>query len=101
MPALDTYHTIERFAKNNSDAEALLAYRFLKHRTSLAVKWQALQYVPVIEHGKAVDLYTGTVEREPVAKSLENMSEKERLNMFQQACMATGMQLDPSLLRKN
>lgn len=101
MPALDTYHTIERFARNNSDLEALLAYRCLKHRTELAVKWQAFQYVPAIDLMKAINLYTGVVERTETPKSMGDMTEQERIELYAQACKAKGIQLDPSLLRKN
>lgn len=101
MPALDTYKTIERFARNPDDGAALQAYKFLRHRTALEVKWQALQYVPAMEHGTAVDLYTGTNERVTVAKDLSEMSEPQRQDLFEQACKATGVQLDPSILRKN
>ena len=101
MPALDTYKTIERFARNPDDGAALQAYKFLRHRTALEIKWQAFQYVPAIEHGAAVDLYTGAKERVTVAKDLSEMSEPQRQDLFEQACKATGVQLDPSILRKN
>ena len=101
MPSLDTYNTIERFARNPDDGTALQAYRFLRHRTALEVKWKALQYVPAIEHDAAVNLYTGVSNRAPVAKDLSEMSEPQRQDLFEQACKATGVQLDPSILRKN
>ena len=101
MPSLDTYNTIERFARNPDDGAALQAYRFLRHRTALEVKWKALQYVPAIEHDAAVNLYTGVRDRAPVAKDLSEMSEPQRQDLFEQACKATGVQLDLSILRKN
>ena len=101
MPALDTYKTIERFARDPDDGAALQAYKFLRHRTALEIKWQAFQYVPTIEHSAAVNLYTGTKEYAPVVKDLSEMSEPQRQDLFEQACKATGVQLDPSILRKN
>ena len=100
MPSLDTYKTIERFAKNPEDSAALQAYKFLRHRTALEIKWKAFQYVPAIEHNAAVDLYTGARDKTVSAKSLEEMSEPQRMDLFEQACKAAGVQLDPSILRK-
>lgn len=99
MPEFDTYHAIERFAKNNSDSEAIQAYLFLRKRTELAIRWRALQEADHLGLQKAMDLYMGSKSQTTHAAKLEDMSEKQRQAMFAQACAATGVQLDPSLFK--
>jgi hypothetical protein len=98
MPEFDTYNAIERFARDNTDSAAYQAYRFLKHKASLMVQWRALQYAGYLEYQQAKELYTGTHERVEIPKTLEDMTEEQRKEMFMQACEATGTKLDPSLL---
>ena len=46
------------------------------------------------------DLYLGIEEKQLHPEKLEDMSEAERLDMFQQACNSKGIKLDPALFKK-
>ena len=100
MPEFDTYHVIERFAKDHNDPGALQAYIFLKRRTELAIRWRAVNLDIEAPLNKLVELYTGTKEKAPKPTKLEDMSEQDRLAAYEQACKAAGIELDPTLFTK-
>ena len=99
MPEFDTYHALERFARNNSDQAAIQAYRFLKKRTELAIRWQALRELDHMDLQKAVEIYTGVNTASANIDKLEDMTEEQRMSLFEHACKETGIQIDPSLFR--
>lgn len=98
MPEFDTYHALERFAKNPSDAAAIQAYLFLRKRTEHMIRWRALQELDRFGIHKAIELYTGTKEHK-APKTLADMTEEQRQDLFTKACAAAGVQIDPSLFK--
>ena len=99
MPEFDTYHAIERFAQDNTSVEALQAYLFLRKRTERAIRWRALREADSFGLKKAIEIYTGTKEHNVTPTKLEDMTEKQRQDLFVQACAETGVQIDPSLFK--
>ena len=99
MPEFDTYHALERFARDNSDSEAIQAYLFLRKRTERAIRWRAMQEVDRMGLQKAVEFCTG-IRFNKAPEKLEEMTEEQRRAMFEKACADTGVQLDPSLFKK-
>ena len=102
MPEFDTYNTLARYARDNNDPEAILAYRILKRRTQNAVMWRSacnfgvnnLQTASQVQMGA----FTEPKDQKRKALDLPNMSEKERRDVFMQAMEETGIQLDPETL---
>ena len=92
MPEHDTYKAIERFAKNNSDPAAVLGYVFLKRRTELSVQAAA------DSAGMTLYEYLGCKQRRP--RSLGDMTEDQRRDMYQEMCRSVGVQLDPDTFSK-
>jgi len=101
MPELDTYQTLKRFAENNTDLAAIQAYKFLKRRTELSVQWQVLRMAGVVDPKKALEFYTGVKDQIQAPTRLEDMSEAERMKLFEEACKQTNVQLDPSIFKKD
>ena len=101
MPEFDTYHAIERYARNNSDSAAIQAYLFLRKRTERAIRWRAMQEYDRMGLQKAIQFYTGIQDRaKPEVQKLDEMTEEQRQELFKQACAQTGVQIDPSLFKK-
>ena len=102
MPEFDTYHAIERYARNPNDLEAALAYKFLKRRTRLAIMWRAVCNFGASNMETASVLQTGAFasanKHAAKAMDLGSMTEEERKAMFMDAIEETGIQLDPETL---
>ena len=98
MPEFDTYHALERFARNPSDGAAIQAYLFLRKRTERMIRWRALQELDRFGIQKAIDIYTGTRSHK-APKTLADMTEEQRQELFTKACAAAGVQIDPSLFK--
>ena len=102
MPEFDTYHAIERYARNTNDLEAALAYKFLKRRTKLAIMWRAVCNFGSSKLDAASILQTGAFASsvKPVTKAMDlgSMTEDERKAMFMDAIEEVGIQLDPETL---
>ena len=101
MPEFDTYHAIERYARNTDDPAAILSYRMLKRRTEIAVMWRA-----VCNFGAHNLLNTASIQmgafaadkKQPKPMDMGSMTEKERKDMFMKAVEEVGIQLDPETL---
>lgn len=100
MPEFDTYHILERYARDNSSIENRQAFLFLRRRTELSICWRALVAVDRAPISKLVELYLGVKGDKVKAKKLADMTEAERLDLFKSACTKTGIKLDPSLFKK-
>lgn len=98
MPALDTYNAIQRYAEDNSDPAAVQAYYFLMRRTERAALWYA-NTQGVGDLGTAMRQYLGMhLNAKPV--TMAGMSENDRRKMYEEACKAKGIQLDPEAFKK-
>jgi len=100
MPEFDTYHALERFARDNSNNETRQAYLFLRRRTELSIQWRALgmaEYAPIKE---LAELYMGFKDKVKKIDKLEDMEEEDRQKLFAEACAQTGVQIDPELFTK-
>lgn len=99
MPEFDTYNTIKRYAQNNSDPAAVQAYYFLMQRTERLALWHA-NTQGVGDLGTAMRMYLGLhLDAKPV--TMAGMSEDARRKMYEEACKAKGIQLDPETFKKN
>ena len=101
MPELDTYHALERFAKDNANYEARQAYLFLKRRTELSIQWRAFSMVDYAPLQKLAELYLGVKDRSAELTDMADMSEPDRQQLFEWACSQTGVEIDPKLFTKN
>jgi hypothetical protein len=101
MPEFDTYHVLERFARDNANSEARQAYLFLRRRTELSIQWRALGMAEYAPMKKLTDLYMGVKDTMEKVEKLEDMTEEARQKLFAQACAQTGVQIDPELFTKN
>ena len=100
MPEFDTYKAIERFAKDNNDASALLAYKCLKHRTEAIVRWRIASASP-LDIASALNSYLGITHKTAAPKSLTDMSEADRQELYMAACQQLGVKIDPTSFTKN
>jgi len=97
MPELDTYNTIKRYAQNNNDPAAVQAYYFLMRRTERVALWHA-NTQGVGDLGSAMRQYLGLhLDAKPVTMS--GKTEEERRKMYEEACKASGIQLDPETFK--
>lgn len=97
MPELDTYNAIKRYAQNNSDPAAIQAYYFLQRRTERAALWHASTQ-GVGDIGTAMRQYLGIhLNVKPV--TMAGMSEEDRRKMYEEACKASGVHIDPEAFK--
>ena len=100
MPEFDTYKAIERFAKDNNDASALLAYKCLKHRTEAMIRWRVASAMP-LDGAAALNSYMGITNQATAPKDLSGMSEEARRALYVNACAQLGVKIDPASFTKN
>jgi hypothetical protein len=99
MPEFDTYHILERFAKDNASTETRQAYLFLKRRTELSIQWKAISRAELAPIDKLADIYMGTKANKQ-STNLGAMSEEERQDLFKKACAQVGVKIDPKIFTK-
>lgn len=103
MPELDTYHTIERYARNPDDLDSVQAFRFLQRRTLNKIVWEAMNNMRISDLDASSDLYMGALHHHKkvggiTATDLAKMSKVERDAMYIQMCESAGVHIDPQAL---
>ena len=97
MPELDTYNTIQRYAEANNDPAAVQAYVLLKTRAERMALWRAVSLgLPDLK--AALDLTLGLSGKKNPSK-LADMSEEERRKLYDAACKAAGIEIDPAAFK--
>ena len=99
MPEFDTTGIIKRYACNNNGLEERQAYRILKRRTFYAIRWRITSSFP---HGILSPIYDYCVGAHEATedKSMVDMTEEQRQDLFRSACSAVGLSIDPETFNR-
>lgn len=99
MPELDTYNVIQRYAQANNDPAAVQAYTLLKTRAERLALWRAVSLgLPDLQ--AAMDLTLGVSNKRTQVQRLDSMTEEERRKLYDAACKAAGIEIDPAAFTK-
>jgi hypothetical protein len=110
MSKLDTYKSIEHYAKNPHSPENILSLRLLRRRTELDSIWKSFAVATDAESLEGLlNLYLGikdtatndhsdTKSAELTAPMLMSMSREQQIEVYTKLCASAGYNIDPSTL---
>lgn len=107
MTRLDTYKSIEHFAKDPTSAENLLSLAMLRRRTEIDASWHTLSVLGPEELAEKVSLYMGAVDdkgnvngtnNKDIVADLVSMNRDEQIANYIKLCKEAGIDIDPQAL---
>ena len=104
LPEFDTYHILEKYAKDPDHPSNILALRMLKRRARLQIQWRVLNSALASESNIETlwNVLIGCGESHTIAKKtdMSQMNEAELMDMYNKALAQVGMSIDPEALAK-
>lgn len=105
LPEFDTYHILDKYARDPDDKRNRLALRVLKHRATLQLHWRSMNSrIGMPENLDTLfDLQVGReikLPNTPKPVDFNNMSEDQMMDVYWKALHKVGLELDPETLAK-
>ena len=103
LPAFDTYHILEQYARHPELPEVVCAYKYLRRRAWLELSFRASTMTSSSESADALYralLGVSSGSSAPTGTVLANMSEEDLKALYLKACKAGGLNIDPSVFDK-
>ena len=113
MSKLDTYKSIEHYAKNPNSSESIISFRLLQRRAELDISCKAYSLAPTAEDIDTITkIYLGVKDlgerkassdkeadmQNLTADALAHLPRVQQLDIYTKLCASAGYDIDPSTL---